>query len=143
MKGNTWALALSVKGKLMAAFAVGGLLLGSFGPLLTLKYVYESVQYPGATRVAPGQFKLETLSEGHFSADDTFYTGDDFTRVLDWYLHRFTFAPGATFTSGCLTFTQAVSQVFLQQSLNLTLCDHGKGVWILIERSLGINAPGR
>ena len=122
---------------------MGGVLLGSFGPLLTLKYVYESVQYPGAARVAPGQFQLETLREGRFSADDTFYTRDDFTRVLDWYLHRFTFAPGPAFTGGCLTFTQAASQVFLQHSLSLTLCDHGQGVWILIERSLGITAPGR
>jgi len=140
MQSTSWALALPWRGKQVMMLVIGGLLLASVSPFLAHRYVEELIQYPGATRVSPSQFQLDTLPKGDFSEYDTFYTGDDFTRVLDWYLRRFKFASGPTFTGGCLTFTKAASYLFLQHRLSLRLCDNGGGVWIEIGRRMGLTA---
>jgi len=145
MQSTSWAVALTWKGKqvmtlVIGALVIGALLLGSVSPFLAHRYVEELIQYPGATRVIPSQFQLDTLPEGHFGEYDTFYTGDALTRVLDWYLRRFRFASGPTFTGNCLIFTQTTSQLFLWQELSLRLCDHRGGVWIEIGRRMGLTA---
>jgi hypothetical protein len=136
----SWAAALFWQGKLAAALAVGTLLLASVSPVLALSYMDQLVRYPGATRVSPSQLQLDAIPEGRFSEQATFYTRDDFTQVLDWYLRRFRFGSGPRFTGGCLTFTQAATHLFLQHRLSLTLCEHGPGVWISIGRTVGLTA---
>jgi len=128
--------ARSVRFRVTAGWLIAGLAVASL--LVGLIWNHNLVRYPGAERQAAAQFQLRFQPTGNLSQLSAYQTPDDLPQVLSWYAQHFGLGHDMPQGDNCVKVTQVKAHLFLQQSLDVTLCAHPTHTLIFINRSLAV-----
>lgn len=104
-------------GWLIAGLAVASLLVG-------LIWNHYGVRYPGADRQSTNQFQMTFQ----------YQTSDDLPKVLHWYVQHFGLSHEVPQGENCLMLTGEDTYLFLQQSIDVTLCAQQRRTLIFVNR---------
>ena len=108
----------------------GGLIIGLAVASLLVGLIWNQnlVRYPGADRQAAAQFQVTSQ----------YQTTDDLPKVLRWYAQHFGLSHEVPQGDNCVMMTGEDAYLFLQQSLEVTLCAHQTRTLIFVNRSLAV-----